>query len=445
MSRARLTAAISLLGLAFAGVAAGAAGDLDPSFGSGGKVLTDVTSGDDFATSVAIDKSRCGSGKAACGAPSLKFVAAGTSGAGGSADFSLARYKSNGSLDPSFGNGGKVLTNFGAGGSAAAYGAVVQPDGKIVAAGNTSVDGNPDFGLARYKSNGSLDPSFGTGGKVRTDFASSSDDRAFALALQPDGKIVVGGSSTAGGGSADLALARYNANGSLDASFGSGGKVLTDFGSSSADAAFALALQSDGKIVTAGYSTASGNLDFGLARFNANGSLDASFGSGGAVVTDFSSPSSDQAFALALQPDGKILAAGDSAIDEGLDDFALARYDIDGSLDASFGSGGKVLTDFGSSSLDYARAVALLPDGRIVAVGLSEAGGSDDFALARYTPSGALDTSLGSGGTVLTDFGSSSHEEAWDLVLQPDGRIVAAGDSDAGGTFDFALARYLGN
>ncbi len=247
-----------------------------------------------------------------------------------------------------------MTTDFG--GTDIANAVVLQSDGKIVAVGQDS----SDFALARYNADGSLDSSFGTGGKVTTDFGGS--DAALAAVLQPDGKIVAVGTSAA-----DFALARYNTDGSLDTSFGTGGKVTTDFGGT--DQAWAAVLQPDGKIVAAGLASA----DFALARYNTNGSLDTSFGTGGKVTTSFEG--SDQARAVVLQPDGKIVAVG---WDNGVE-FALARYNTDGLLDSSFGTGGKVTTDFGGS--DAALAAVLQSDGKIVAVGFAN---TTDFALARY-------------------------------------------------------------
>src|SRR5439155_996244 len=245
-----------------------------------------------------------------------------------------------GDLDPSFGTGGRVLTDFGGGDGARAL--ALQADGRIVVAGSSSAGAfGSDFALARYNSNGSLDPSFGTGGRVLTDFG--GDDEARALALQDDGKIVVAG----GFGGPCFALARYNPGGTLDTSFGTGGRVLTDFGGD--DEAAALALQADGKIVVAGFSDAGGFALAALARYNPNGTLDASFGSGGQVLTNFGG-----AQALALQADGRIVVAGG---------IFLARYNQNGNLDPSFGSGGRALTDFD------ALALALQPDGLVVLAG----------------------------------------------------------------------------
>ena len=343
----------------------------------------------------------------------------------------LRAYAAAGDLDPTFGNGGKVTTDFG--GSDVANALAIQPDGKIVVAGNTS---DLSLVLARYNGNGSLDTTFGTGGSVVTGLLRGSD-----VVIQPDGKIVVAGDSDG-----DFAVARFNSNGSLDTSFGIGGVVTTDF-SGEADQSFAVALRSDGKIVAAGraFNFNKGTfVDFALARYNSDGSLDAGFGSGGKVTTHFGFRDNEQALDVALQPDGKIIAAG--AVVATFSDFALARYNNDGSLDASFGSGGKVTTDFFIDD-DVANGLALQSDGRIVAAGFAANPNtfSFDFALARYNSDGSLDAGFGSGGKVTTDF-FNRFDVAHDVALQPDGKIVAAGIANTGAAnTDFAVARYLGD
>jgi uncharacterized delta-60 repeat protein len=250
--------------------------------------------------------------------------------------YPLAAWAASGDLDATFGTGGKVTTDF-AGNDDEAHGLVLQTDGKLVTAGVARTSRSGDFALARYNANGSLDPTFGTGGKVTTDFA-GNDDAAFAVALQPDGKIVAAGGAGVGrsgsdyrSSNEDFALARYNANGSLDATFGTGGKVTTDFAGND-DEAHGLVLQTDGELVAAGVAKMSRSGDFALARYNANGSLDATFGTGGKVTTDFAGDD-DAAFTVVVQPDGKIVAAGGAKVGRsGSDfkysneDFALARY-----------------------------------------------------------------------------------------------------------------------
>jgi uncharacterized delta-60 repeat protein len=374
--------------------------------------------------------------------PDGKIVVAGTgffvaAGPAPGQDFVLARYNPTGSLDPTFGTGGKVTTSFG-GKPSRGQDMVLQPDGRIVVAGvtftGTDADFNVDFAMARYNPDGTLDTAFGTGGKVVTDF--SRADFAEAVALQPDGKIVVAGNTILSGSGFQWTLARYNPDGSLDTSFGTGGKVTTNFTEGLID----LALQPDGKIVAAGESS---SFDFALARYNLDGFLDSSFGAGGKVSTDRGGE--DAIFAIALQPDGRIVAAGISIFfgPPVTVAFQLARYNPDGTLDGTFGSSGTVTTNFGGTN-EAAIAVVLQPDGRIVAAGhAGTTAASEDFALARYNPDGSLDTSFGSGGKVTTDFvGNSDASTA--LALQPDGMIVAAGIGLTARGEDFALARYEG-
>ena len=401
-------------------------GALDPSFGTGGKKTVGIDSRQDSLNAVAIQ-------------PDGKIVGAGSSstGAANTGDQALVRLNVDGSLDSSFGSGGTVLTvltPF----SDYSLEVLIQPDAKIVVAGKSWNGSNYDFTLVRYNSDGSLDTSFGSGGSVVTDFGSSHDEAAGAV-LQPDGKIVVAGGSQIGA-TYDFSLARYTSNGSLDTSFGSGGKVTTQVGSG-ADGANAVALQPDGKIVATGFSSNGSNDDFALVRYNADGSIDTGFGLGGKVTTPIGS-AGDTAWEVAIQPDGKLVAVGSSS--SGLtDDFALARYNADGSLDTGFGSGGKVTTPFGSS-YDDALAARLQPDGRIVAVGYSNNGTKYELALARYMPDGSLDTGFGSGGKVTTGIGSNN-DFAYAAALQSDGRIVAAGSSQSGSNYDFAFVRYLGS
>jgi uncharacterized delta-60 repeat protein len=390
-----------------ASVAGATAGELDPTFGTGGRVTTDFDGSSDAVLGVAVQADN-------------KIVVAGNTCvcAGGdfNAKFALARYNADGTLDTSFGSGGRVSTDFTPGtdaGSAVAAGS----DGKIVVAGLSG----GHFALALYRSDGSLDTSFGSGGLVTTDFGGATDggaDQANAVAVQRDGRIVA-----AGGGAVGFALARYNGDATLDTTFGSGGKVNTDVGAGGF--AYELAVQGDGKIVAAGR----GDGHFALVRYNADGTLDTSFGTGGKVSTDFGS-GNQPAFGVDIQADGKIVAAG------GIGDFALARYNPNGNLDPTFGSGGKVTTDFGSAS-DSASAVVVQTDGNIVAAG----NGTGDFELARYNPDGTLDGTFGSGGKVTTDFGRT--DNAWDVALQSDGRIVVTGNSyGAAPMSDFAVARY---
>ena len=324
-------------------------GTLDSSFGTGGQVISDF-GWTEMISSVTLQKDG-------------KIIAAGTRGY----DFILARYLPNGVLDNNFGFSGMVILDLGS----ADFGqsVVIQPDGKILVGGSS----NANFALVRFQSDGTLDTSFGLGGQTIIDFGSS--DYARSVVLQPDGKIVVAGSSNF-----DFALARHLPNGMLDSSFGYGGKIIMDLGSY--DYAGSATLQPDGKILVAGYS----NFNFAVARFLPNGMLDTNFGSAGKAMTDLGSTDSGES--VILQPDGKILVAGFR-----YEDFALVRYLSDGTLDNSFGFSGRVMMDFGST--DRGESLALQPDGKILMTGSAIVNGNDNFALVRYLEDGSLDTSFG--------------------------------------------------
>ena len=396
-------------------------GALDPGFGGGdGKVTTAIGS-TDFGYAVAVQSDG-------------RVVVGGSANNGSNNDMALARYNDDGTLDTSFGGDGKVTIDF-AGSGESIFGVAIQSDGKIVGAGGSS----GDFALVRCDADGAPDTGFGTGGKVITDFGGGSES-AWDLALQPDGRIVLAGYSNTGGDD-DFALARYNSDGTLDTSFGTGGKVVTDFGGMD-DRGYGVAIQANGKIVVVGDSRNGNDFDFVLARYNADGTLDAGFGSGGKVTTAIGG-SDDRGRSVALQWDGKIVVAG--MVNNGSDlDFALLRYNADGTLDTSLDGDGIVTTAVGSGS-DQGYAVTVQANGKIVVGGAAQAPSNYfDFALARYNANGSLDTGFGVGGKVISDFVGNT-DAGTSLALQADGTIVVAGYSTNGSDYDFALARYLGD
>src|ERR1051325_1610772 len=391
-------------------------GDLDTTFGTGGRVFVDFSL-ESTANAVALQ-------------PDGKIIVAGDEGKDvrfnydETTNFALARLNTDGSLDTTFGTGGRGFVVFPRESTANAV--ALQPDGKIIVAGDEgkdvrfNYDETTNFALARLNTDGSLDTTFGTGGRVSTDISFS--DRAFDVALQSDGKIVAAGLANdySGGGKTEFALARYNADGSLDTSFGTGGKVRTGFGFHSG--AMGLVIQADQKLVAAGYiSDSAGSNAVALVRYNTDGSLDTSFGTGGVVR---SSTVGDVAYAIALQADQKIVVAGRPQA-------VVARYNTDGSLDTTFGSGGRAIRNTAPSG--DMRAVAVQSDGKIVAAG-DQGGGN--YLLLRYNADGSPDTGFGLDGFLTTDFGGFDQAEA--VAIQPDGRIVAAGSS----TLSWTLARY---
>lgn len=426
-----IAVATMLIALQFGGQVQAASGDLDATFEGDGKLSTDFFGGVDSAFDLAVR-------------PDGRIVVAGAAQNGdNNTDFAIAQYDSSGKLDPAFGIDGIMTIDFFSMFDQANT-IALQPDGKIVIAGITRNQMNQsDFALARLNSDGSLDTSFGSAGKVMTDFFEGIDSAA-GIALQPDGRIVVAGTAFRDGLGGEFAMARYNNDGSLDTSFGAGGKTTTDF-SGLSDTAIDIAIMPDGHLVVAGQSLSLGRgPDFALARYNSDGSLDSDFGTEGKVTTDFSG-ASDIAGGLAVQADGRVIVAGgaDNFATTGFD-FALARYTTRGALDPSFGDGGKVTTHF-VGNLDVARAIALQAEGRIVVAGA--AGDSSnrmgaDFALARYDGNGRLDPSFGAHGKVTTDF-FGGIDLASAVALQADGKVMVGGFATRGiADNDFAIARY---
>jgi uncharacterized delta-60 repeat protein len=399
-------------------------GDLDSTFGNGGKVVTDFNNSTDWLSRVAVQ-------------PDGKIVAIGDTHP--SHRGALARYNSDGTLDATFGNGGKVITIANVRESAA--GLLILPDGKIMISGSIDFPSSSDssFALLRFNSDGSSDSTFGNSGIVTTNVG-PNDDQAYAIARQPDGKIVAAGrrgiqfypSEQRKG---NVALARYNPDGSIDATFGNGGTVVNDFGQGLESYALALMIQPDGKIIIAGESSYA----FLVARYNADGTLDTTFGNSGHSLANFSN-NWDGATDALLQPDGKVVLVGWSVLNSPYDSFALARFSPDGSFDQSFGNGGKVImADEGDLN-----AVVLQADGKLIAIGSGNWSSDSRFRLLRFDGSGSLDSTFGSGGIVTTSLGQPS--EGLALVLQADGKLVAGGITSSDQYFqnsDFALVRYV--
>ncbi|MEV4709402.1 delta-60 repeat domain-containing protein [Actinoplanes sp. NPDC049316] len=362
-----------------------------------------------------------------------KVVSAGLTSTDGEYRVAMARHDPDGSLDATFGAGGKVVTDIGDHRYSLVRALSLQSDGKIVAAGATDQDGRTVLALLRYNVDGRLDATFGTGGVALADVGG----QAYGVTMQPDGKIVAAGSADA-----DSVLVRYDAAGRPDRTFGAGGVVSTDLGG--ADETRAVAVQPDGRIVTTGVAQVRADTDFATARYTTDGALDTSFGDGGVVITDVRrAESDDDARDLAVQPEGSIVAAGASAAGRGTnDDFALVRYRSDGSLDPAFGDDGMVVTDIGHGSTDKALAVTLQPDHRIVAAGVSGLPRLGDFALARYGGDGRLDVTFGDGGTIVTDVtGGTADDEAFAVAAVTDHTVLAVGVCRVGNS-DFAMVRY---
>ncbi|HWP40130.1 MAG TPA: PKD domain-containing protein, partial [Tepidisphaeraceae bacterium] len=347
-----------------------------------------------------------------------------------------------GDVDAEFA-GGQIIRDI-LGGDDFAFGVAVQSDGKVLVAGRawtSSTTGN-DFALLRFNADGTPDGTFGVGGLVTTDLGSTSDS-ASAIVIQPDGRIVLAGETRRSSTLSDFALVRYNADGTPDTTFGTGGsgKVFTDF-SLGTDQARSVALTTDGKIVVAGSATVSGRTRVAIARYTSAGVLDASFGSGGKVSTLFI-PGTARASSITPLSDGSILVAG-TVLDfsTSAQDWVALRYSASGALDSSFGFSGWVRIDMGGD-VESASSLLVQSDGRIVLVGdnSDSAGGTSDFALARLLGDGTLDPSFGDSGRVLADF-AGEFDQATSATLQADGRIVVAGLASINGTSCFGVTRF---
>jgi uncharacterized delta-60 repeat protein len=314
---------------------------------------------------------------------------------------------------------------------------------KILAAGKTLVaqkgkGGTVTFisklALARYNANGTLDTTFGTNGKVITAGLVAS-----AMAVDGSGRIVVADSGH---------LARYTPNGALDTSFGTGGVIITNI-SSNIGSVVGVVLQPDGKIVLAGSprDPATSTYQFMTARFNANGTADPTFGSSGVVTTHLGS--SDVIGGVTIQGDGKIVVSG--AEGQSTSPFALylLRYNADGSLDANFRTGGTVAVPSPDGQVIHPEGVAVQADGKIIAGGFFQDAARQHMNLAalRVNPDGSVDTGYGNGGWATGQFGNNGAEDRA-MALEPDGRLLLAGYAQPnypnGGT-EVALVRFLGS
>jgi uncharacterized delta-60 repeat protein len=378
-------------------------GSLDTTLKGSGKVTTAVGAGDSHGKGMALQ----GDGKIVVAGDSPK--------ASGWSCFTALRYTADGSLDTSFGDAGKVTTSIG-GKNDSLESVVIQGDGKIVVAGWFNASSNNDFAVVRYNANGTLDTSFNETGKAAADFG--ADAYGQSVAVHGDGRIVVAGYTTKSWESKkQCSLACFKANGSLDTSFNGTGKLTTDFGGDGNAEGRSVAVQTDGKIVVAGYATAGNTEKFALARYNGDGTLDTSFGDSGRVMTNVGISGSN-ATGVVLQKDGKIVVAGYAVNNSGTDyDFACVLYNTDGKVDQSFGDGGKTMTSLGQGDVK-ANAVAVQSDGRIIVAGsvyfgdVTVAGsvyvGDSKFAVVRYDASGKLDMSFNAAGSVLTAVGSGS-------------------------------------
>jgi uncharacterized delta-60 repeat protein len=405
------------------------AGALDPTFGTGAGYVTTALSGNKseaydnvFSVLLQNDGKIIAVGKTDA---NLSTIAVG-----------LARYNPNGSVDKSFGNAGVVIGPVAV--NTLYIHAALYPnsgsanDGKIVVGGLAG-----GFSIGRYSSNGALDTAFGSSGKATANFASTSNYGVAFEVIQPDGKIVALGQTK---DYTQTQLARFNADGSLDANFGQSGMVTGPVPDP-----FALLLQADGKLLVVGavYGSYGGGLE--LARYNVDGTLDGSFGSGGVVI----SSAIGTGLAGAIYPAsstnyGKFVVMG-AATGNG-SSLEIARFNADGSVDTNFGNAGEVTAPAAQITANIAatEGIAIQSDGRIVVSGHGSSGTGSAFATARYNADGSPDSTFGSGGIVKTSISTTASNSSA-VALQADGKIVVAGDASNGTKYNFALARYLGD
>jgi uncharacterized delta-60 repeat protein len=377
------------------------AGDLDATFGSGGRKTVNF-GGTDAARAVLVQ-------------PNGRVVVAG--GGGPASSFCVVRLRAaNGTLDPTFGTGGKRVIDFGTD-DESVYGAALQPDGRIVLAGDSRLQP----AVVRLKADGALDTSFDDDGRKL--FSWGAIGRVTAVVVAPNGKLLLGGFSGPEGG--NIQVARLKANGAFDTTFGAGGIATVDFGAT--EFGEAMARQADGRILVAGRSSSGGGV---VARLRATGVLDPDFGSGGRVTL----PGGGSLEAVLVQPDRNIIVAGNAG---GSATMTVTRLKPDGSLDTTFGSGGTTAVAFGSLANPLGGAVCQA-DGKIVIAGYTQDG--EDVAVARLNANGSLDAAFGAGGKVTVDFGAATFGNA--VALAPNGRIVVAGQKTGGD--DFAVARLRG-
>jgi uncharacterized delta-60 repeat protein len=401
------------------------AGDLDPTFGTGGKVFN-LPANFIPAEDVAIQ------------ADGKLILVGSTLGPDNTQDFGVVRLNSNGSPDLGFGTNGLLGIPFDTNINEMATAVGIQSDGKIVVSGSVQLGSvGWDFGVVRLNANGTLDTTYNTPtGKVKVNF--SGEDFANDMLIQPDDKVVVVG-TVRPTPNKDMAIVRLTPTGARDTTFvGAAGGVFIDIGPGNEDEAFAVARQADGSLIIAGRTAGqTGGGDFCLLRMTPTGAIDTTFGFGGAAVTPVGTQN-DSAYSVAVQSDGKIVAGG-IANSGSFDEAAFVRYTSAGQLDGSFDGDGRVTYDVRAMASDIIRSVLIQGDGKIIGVGAS--GGS--YILVRLTTTGALDPTFGTGGKVVQNI-APDNSAARRAILQPDGKVVAVGDGGGpGGTFGFTAARFL--
>lgn len=439
--RVTIVSVAAALLVAAGGASAAVPGELDPTFGVGGKVQAPFGP-ESFAGGVAVQADG-------------RILAAGSPHA--SAGFSVARLLANGSLDPSWGSGGVATTPLG--GFSFTEDVAVQPDGKVVVVGEAPGPENEDFGIVRYLSNGQLDPGFGEGGIVILPVGALGD-QAHSVAIGPGGRIAVVGVAERPSFRDAVGVAMLEPDGTPEAAFAGDGTTVIQTESEEDDRGEGVAFQPDGKIVVADATGGGAGDGFTLIRLGLDGKPDLSFGGDGVVETPI--PGEGEVVGgrvsdVVVQPDGKIVGGGYGVDYVGeppdyITNFTVARYTEEGELDQGFGTTGGIVSVRLPGEDSFGRALGLAANGKLIL------GGTYDVsenpleehaapALVRFNPNGSLDSSFGSGGVVLGTLGAGVEEEALErLALQPDGKIVTAGDryQEPGGDSDI-ISRYIAN
>ncbi len=349
-------------------------------------------------------------------------------------DIALARFTPGGRLDPTFGHGGKVVTDLGA--NDYAFDVAIEDDGGIVVVGERAAAASDRFVVQRYRPNGMLDPGFANGGTALTWFGRRFQS-AVAVAITPGGRIVVAGSAS-NGITSRSAVARYLPDGRLDRSFGGDGRVTTDV-SPSAEQFTGVVVQPDGRVVAAGWAEVSLVPVFDAVRYTTAGLLDATFDGDGISRVDVA-PGADRARAIARQGDGKFVLAG-SASAGGRGEWGVIRLGPRGHLDPTFADHGRLVSNFGPG-FDEAQGVALQTNGKIIAAGRISDGDKDDIGILRLKPDGGRDRTFGAGGRVLTDV-AAGPDDARDLTIASNGKLVVTGEATVDRIRRFMILRYL--
>jgi uncharacterized delta-60 repeat protein len=414
----KISTFISLLFLVFNSFSNAQIGKLDDSFSADGKVTVGVSNTLDIAHSVAVQKDG-------------KIVVAGTYMGSSDRNAIVVRFHPDGTLDNTFNTDGIATHDFGL--QEYLYSIAIQDDGKIVAAGISATSDKSDFLIVRYTKSGQLDTAFNSNGRVITDL--NGWDIANKVMIQKDGKIIIAGGSGPAG-SFDFAAVRYNSNGTLDNSFNFDGIFTHHFGKH--DNAESAVLQDDGKIILAGYTNWLSDNDFALLRLKPNGTLDSTFGDKGINISTIGKGA--RASSCALQPDGKLIIAGYTT-DIDKYSFAVIRYDTNGNEDKTFDQDAKKIISVTTGS-NKANSVICQPDGQIVIVGDVFFGTDLDFGILRLNADGTIDNDFGSGGFTRTSF-VNSNDFAINISIQPDGNLVVCGKIDNGLDVDMAVVRYL--